>query len=144
MWKSGFGISRAMLATLFANREVTIHKNAISTRIQAGGLSVNYKQILQMLRVLQNRLDSMFNAARILKNPAFSTADLKAKGEGQIVQLLIDFKYKDIPKIINAFVQTLSEANKALGVEENKILYFYEPWIEFLKFKKAIIISFIN
>lgn len=80
-----------------------------------------------------------------LKNqPAFSTADLKAKGEGQLVQLLIDFKYKDIPKIINAFVQTLSEANKALGVEENKILYFYEPWIEFLKFKKAIIISFIN
>ncbi|MDI6879972.1 MAG: FapA family protein [Desulfitobacteriaceae bacterium] len=95
----------AMLATLYANREVTIHKNAITTRIQAGGLSVNYKQILQMLRVLQDRLESMFNAARILKNqPAFSTADLKAKGEGQLVQLLIDFKYKDIPKIITAFV----------------------------------------
>lgn len=105
----------AMLATLYANREVTIHKNAITTRIQAGGLSVNYKQILQMLRVLQDRLESMFNAARILKNqPAFSTADLKAKGEGQLVQLLIDFKYKDIPKIITAFVQALSETNKAL------------------------------
>ncbi|HBW38164.1 DUF342 domain-containing protein [Desulfosporosinus sp. BICA1-9] len=105
----------AMLATLYANREVAIHKNAISARIQAGGLSVNYKQILQMLRVLQNRLESMFNAARILKSqPAFSTADLQAKGEGQLVQLLIDFKYKDIPKIITAFVQTLSEVNKAL------------------------------
>jgi len=104
-----------MLATLYANREVAIHKNAISARIQAGGLSVNYKQILQMLRVLQNRLESMFNAARILKSqPAFSTADLQAKGEGQLVQLLIDFKYKDIPKIITAFVQTLSEVNKAL------------------------------
>ncbi len=105
----------ARLATLFANREVTIHNNAITARIQAGGLSVNYKQILQMLRVLQDRLESMFNAARILKNqPAFSTADLKAKGEGQLVQLLIDFKYKDIPKIIKAFVQALSKVNKAL------------------------------
>lgn len=105
----------AMLASLYANREITIHKNAISARIQAGGLSANYKQILQMLRVLQNRLESMFNAARILKSqPVFSTADLKAKGEGQLVQLLIDLKYKDIPKIITAFVQALSESNKAL------------------------------
>lgn len=105
----------AMVATLYANREVTIHKNAISARIQAGGLSVNYKQILQMLRVLQNRLESMFNTARILKSqPAFSNADLKAKGEGQLIQLLIDLRYKDIPKIITAFVQALSEANKAL------------------------------
>lgn len=105
----------ALLATMYANREITIHKNAISTRIQAGGLSVNYKQILQMLRVLQNRLESMFNAVWLLKSqPVFSTTDLKAKGEGQLVQLLIDFKYKDIPKIITAFVQALSEANKAL------------------------------
>ncbi|HZK84953.1 MAG TPA: FapA family protein [Desulfosporosinus sp.] len=105
----------AMHATLYANREVTIRKNAISTRIQAGGLSVNYMQILQMLRILQSRLESMFNAATILKSqPFFSTADLKAKGEGQLVQLLIDFKYKDIPKIVTAFVQTLCEANKVL------------------------------
>lgn len=105
----------AMHAALYANREVTIHKKAISTRIQAGGLSVNYMQILQMLRVLQNRLESMFNAAKLLKSqPAFSTADLKAKGEGQLVQLLIDFKYRDIPKIITAFVQTLSESNTVL------------------------------
>jgi uncharacterized protein (DUF342 family) len=105
----------ALRATLYANREVTIHKKAISTEIQAGGLSVNYMRLLQMLQVLQNRLESMFNAAQILKSqPVFLTADLKAKGEGQLVQLLIDFKYKDIPKIVAAFVQTLSETSKAL------------------------------
>ncbi|MHB1406360.1 MAG: FapA family protein, partial [Desulfitobacteriaceae bacterium] len=97
-------------ASLYANNEIIIHKKAITARIQAGGLSSQYRRIYGVLKHLADRLQQLLDSMEVLKRqPSFNTADLNLSGEGRLVQLLIDFKYKDVPKLVNDFLTVLAE-----------------------------------
>jgi uncharacterized protein len=97
-------------ASLFANNEIIIYNKAITAWIQAGGLTSQYRRIYGVLKHLADRLKQLFNSMEVLKRqPSFNTADLKMNGEGRLVQLLIDIKYKDVPKLVNDFLAVLDE-----------------------------------
>ncbi|GAB6173378.1 FapA family protein [Paradesulfitobacterium aromaticivorans] len=97
-------------ASLYANNEIIIHNKAITARIQAGGLSSQYRRIYGVLKHLADRLKQLLSSMEVLKRqPSFNTADLKLNGEGRLVQLLMDFKYKDVPKLVNDFLAVLAE-----------------------------------
>ncbi len=97
-------------AALYATNEIVIHNKAITARIQAGGLSSQYRRLYGVLKHLADRLQQLLDSMEVLKRqPSFNTADLKLNGEGRLVQLLIDFKYKDVPRLVNDFLSMLAE-----------------------------------
>lgn len=106
-------------ASLYANGDIVVNKKVISSRLQAGGLTVPYKRIYQMLTQLLKRLENLLTAMKLLKNqPAFTTGDLKQNGEGQLVKLLIDYKFRDIPDLIYKLIDiVLKEGDKGLIVD---------------------------
>ena len=104
-----------LCAGLFAGRHITVHNKAISATLRAGGSHVVYKQASQILNVLEKRLNDLILAMDLLKNqPGFRTTDLQVKGEGQLIQLLLDLKFKDIPKEIARLAKLLSQADQQL------------------------------
>lgn len=106
-------------ASLYANGDIVVQNKAISSRLQAGGLAVPYKRIYQMLTKLLNRLKNLLAAMELVKTqPSFMTGDLKEHGEGQLVKLLIDYKFKDIPELTYALIDTvLQDGNNGLLFE---------------------------
>ncbi|KJR46688.1 hypothetical protein UF75_2925 [Desulfosporosinus sp. I2] len=106
-------------AALYANGDIVVNKKAISSRLQAGGLAVPYKWIYKMLTQLLNRLENLLAAMKLLKaQRAFTTGDLKENGEGQLVKLLIDYKFRDIPPLIYELIEiVLKEENQGLIVD---------------------------
>lgn len=114
--KAGGSISvygNVLHASLYAHGDIIIKKNAITANIRAGGSTVPYKRVHQLLSNLALRIESLFEAIQTIKSQsAFSTLDLKEKGDGQLVQLLLDLKFKDIPKLVQRLVELiLNEKN---------------------------------
>lgn len=104
-------------AEIYANRNIIVHKKTITSHLQAGGLTISYKQIYTILIGLLSRLESMMQAINVLKKQrAFSITDLE-KGEGQLVQLLIDYKFKDVPKTIVTLTNLANQTSKELVTE---------------------------
>ena len=106
-------------ASLYANGDIVINKKAISSRLQAGGLAIPYKRIYKTLTQLLNRLENLLTAMELVEaQRAFTTGDLKENGEGQLVKLLIDYKFRDIPNLIYVLIEiVLKEKNTGLKSE---------------------------
>ncbi len=103
---------------LFANGNIIVHKKVITSNIQAGGLSLTYKQINKILNTLKERVVALIQAIETVKRqPAFSVIDLEHKGEGHLVQLLMDFKFKDIPKEVAKLSAVIRETERELQPE---------------------------
>lgn len=108
-----------MHAFLSANGSISIYKKVLSSRLQAGFSALAYKKIYKVLQKLSLRLDNMIEAIKQIKSqPAFTTTDLHQKGDGQLIQLLIDFNFKDLPKLIQNLIQII------LSEKEEKFLPF--------------------
>ncbi|HBV86736.1 MAG TPA: hypothetical protein DEF42_08835 [Desulfosporosinus sp.] len=110
-------------ASLYANGDIIVNKKVISSRLQAGGLAVPYKQIYKMFTQLLNRLKNLLAAMDVVKaQRAFTTGDLKVNGEGQLVKLLIDYKFRDIPNFIYELIGiVLKEGNKGFIADFSQI-----------------------
>lgn len=105
-------------AELFTNGNIIIHKMAVTSNIQAGGLSLAYKQITKVLYTLKARIFALIQAIETVKRqPAFSVVDLQRNGEGHLVQLLLDFKFKDIPKEVAKLSTIIKETERELQPE---------------------------
>ncbi len=88
-------------ATIRAGGSVTVHKMVLGSTIVAGGLAALYSSILPLLKDIKELLDKSFVVAGQLKGaPGFSTSDLQTKGDGQLLQLLMDSKFHSLPKAI--------------------------------------------
>lgn len=95
-------------AFLFANGDITINKKVISSKLQAGCNTLAYKKISNLLLQILQRLEDMIKAIHQIKSqPSFSSADLVQKGDGQLIQLLIDYSFKDVPKLVQELIHII-------------------------------------
>lgn len=108
-----------MHALLSAHGSISIHKKVLSSKLQAGFSTLAYKKIYKVLQKLSVRLENMIDAIKLIKSqPSFTTADLHQKGDGQLIQLLIDYNFKDLPKLVQNLIQLI------LDEKEEKFLPF--------------------
>lgn len=110
-------------AELNAGGNITVYKNAISSELNAGGMILIYKRLIPDLKHISSLIHNLLKAMQLLKtHHSFKVNDLQ-QGEGQLVQLLIDTKFKMIPKLIegvfeitgkNALIPDVQEATNQL------------------------------
>ncbi len=102
-------------ATLMAGASVTVHKMVLGSTIVAGGRSAVYSAILPDLKTVREVLEKMYDVAQQLKSaPGFKTSDLQAKGDGPLIQLLLDNKFHDLPKIIGEICKKVMGEGQAV------------------------------
>lgn len=100
-------------SSLYALGDVVIHNKAITAKINAGGDSLVLEYACDVLSQLQGRIGSLMDAMVFLrKQPAFNTLSLKEKVDGHLIKLLIDIKYKDIPKLIGKLADILNQGRE--------------------------------
>jgi uncharacterized protein (DUF342 family) len=115
--KNIFVHGNVIQAELNANGEIVVQKNIISSRVNAGLHSLVLKTLLPELKKLCQLIDNLLKAMVLLKiHPAFRVADLQS-GEGRLVQLLIDNKFKKVPKLAESIIDAIYK-NTGLKIEE--------------------------
>lgn len=100
-------------AQVQAARDIVISRNAISSRISAGGNGITYLKLSSYLHELFNQISSLLTA--------FNTV-IKASGDtnhGRLLKNLMEIKYTKLPKDIQRFDQMFTEDKHTL---ENGLL----------------------
>lgn len=88
-------------ATIIAGENVIICGNLIGGTVIAGGESAFLSRVSPVLSHLKSLLPKLVGSVLQLKsNSMFSIQDLKIKGDGSLIKLLIDMKFKEIPKLV--------------------------------------------
>lgn len=91
---------------MMASDNIEIYENLIGGAVVAGGEAAFIARMVPIMSQLNQSLNSVLSAIDYLKkNPMFDTKDLNVKGDGSLLKLLIDIKFKDIPKLIQLFNQ---------------------------------------
>lgn len=104
-------------AELTAEGNITVYNNLISSEVNAGTRALNFKQIIPRLRKILALLNSLIQAMQVLKShQAFKLNDL-VHGEGRLVQLLIDTKFKNLPMIIEEVFDVVRSTKFAIPAE---------------------------
>lgn len=116
-------------ARIIAGEDIIINHNIVGSKISAGGSAAFFSRILPILKQLQEELRGVNYAVEQLKsNPMFLMQDLKIQGDANLIKLLIDIKFKKIPKLVDC-----------LGIVAQSVVYELESpvlWlIETLKNK---------
>ncbi len=87
-------------AALYAGGDINLYKNVISSELNAGGTAIVCKRLLPHLKKVFSLIYDLLQAVQVLKkHHSFKLNDLH-QGEGRLFQLLIDTKFKLLPKII--------------------------------------------
>ncbi len=95
-------------AAITAGASVTIHQQALGSIITAGGRAALYSSILPGLKETGEMLNNVRAVAEQLKSvPAFKTSDLRAKGDGPLIQLLLDSKFNVLPQTVSELSETM-------------------------------------
>lgn len=89
-------------ASIQAERDITISRNAISSELNAGGTNTVYLKLTSYLNELQVLLNNLVHAFDIVKSHHDNL------DTGAIVKNLIELKFSDIPKLISNFDSLLS------------------------------------
>lgn len=104
-------------AELIAEGNIAVHNNLISSEVNAGTLALNTKQIVPSLKKISIILNSLLQAMKVLKShEAFKLNDL-VSGEGRLVKLLIDTKFKNLPVIIEEVFEVVRLTKTAIPAE---------------------------
>lgn len=114
-------------AVLKAEGDIIVKGKVINSKIIAGGLSAFYHECSNCLDSLKNNLAEMLNAISQLKNQkSFRTDDLRMYGERQIIQLLVDTKYKNVLNIVKDLYSKFreNERNSEYILDELKLLLY--------------------
>ena len=105
-------------AVIKAGAEVIVHKSVLGSTITAGGRSAVYSSILPSLVQIKELLGKIWVVAGQLKDAhGFKTSDLKTDGDGTLIQLLIESKFQELPKLIKGISETVSGAGQSLHEE---------------------------
>ncbi len=103
---------------ILASGDVIIGQNLVGGTIAAGGEAAFFSRFLPVLTNLHNALHNLLEAVvQLKKNPVFSTQDLHIKGDGNLVKLLIDIKFKEIPKMLESLQNYLKSLLYQLNPE---------------------------
>lgn len=110
-------------ACLTAGGNVTIHAKSSGCVISAGVPGILYHQILPSLRQLYDLLNQFHEVIGQLKNSSgFSTSDLAIKGDGPLLQILMESKFQGIGLTVADLCRSLEQAEEAPKEELIKIV----------------------
>ncbi|MBM7866371.1 DUF342 domain-containing protein [Heliobacterium gestii] len=92
-------------ARIEAGGHVTIRGNLIGGTVVSGKDKSSLRSLLVQLTPLAQRLRECIQAIEELKqNSRFSQKDLRLSGDGPLVKLMLENRYKDIPEYVHAMV----------------------------------------
>lgn len=109
-------------ADLKAGASVLIHKRVFGSTIVAGGLAALNASIMSMLLEIRQLLATVSAVAGQLQAaPGFKTSDLQAKGDGPLIQLLLDSKFQTLPEKILQLCDTVRNSDYTVLEEVSKL-----------------------
>lgn len=110
--------------SVVSGESILINQHVVNSKLCAGGNASFFNRVLPLLKQLHEDLKGIDAAVAQLKtNPMFLTQDLNLKGDGNLIKLLLDAKFKKVPKIIECLIVSAQSA-----------MYKLEPVItEFIK-----------
>lgn len=117
-------------AKVNALKNITIRGNVISSRVFSGSIRL-YGNLLVDLKEIDDMLKLMIQLIEeLMRKAAFKIEDIKKKGIGVVIKLLLNSKLKDLPgKIFNLFINV----NKShYGILNGIALEVYESLKVFL------------
>lgn len=98
-------------ALIVSNSGIHINHNVVSSKLHTGGIVAFFNRVNPVLKQLRIHLTGIDTAIKQLKtNKMFQMHDLHIKGDGNLIKLLIDAKFKEIPKIIEDLGDCLKSA----------------------------------
>ncbi len=120
-------------AAIVSNSNIYIKNNVVNSKLHAGGIAAFFNRVLPVLRQLRNYLNGIDSAVKQLKNnKMFLMQDLHIKGDGNLIKLLIDAKFKEVPKI----VEILGEYTKSSVYTLDPLITQFISLVQ-MKFKGA-------
>lgn len=120
-------------ATIIGGGDVVIHQNLVGGTVRAGGVSAICQRLIASLTTLQQYLMQLVPAiTQLKKHPTVSrNRDLERLGDGVLVKMLLDTKFKQIPAVLKEIEEDLE---KLVGAVESKELdYFRKSFSDFTK-----------
>lgn len=97
-------------ARIIAGSRVMIHKNLIGGHVSVGGDLAVYMKIVALLKRICPELRKLHNAVIQLKNhPRFSVEDLKERGDGYLIKLILEMRFAEIPKLFQELIELLPQ-----------------------------------
>ena len=97
-------------ATINAGSDVIIKRNLIGGEVSAGCNQVVCLQLVAVLKQLCSELEKLERAFHQLKNhPSFSTKDLNVRGDGYLLKLILELRFKDIPRLFTDLLDVVEE-----------------------------------
>lgn len=107
---------------LTAGGDITIYKNVISSEVLAGGASFIYKQVLPLLKRVISLISDLLRAMQMLRaHSSFKVSDLQ-QSEGRLIQLLIDTKFKMLPKAIGELFDIIKDTKTFVPTEIQELV----------------------
>ena len=97
-------------ARIVAGSDVVIHKNLICGHVSAGGDIGNYMKAIALIKQIVPGLKNVQKAFQQLKeHPRFSVEDLKIRGDGYLIKLILEMRFADIPKLFGKLQEVIPE-----------------------------------
>lgn len=110
-------------ACIVAEGSVVIHQESRGCSISAGSRGLLYQRILPSLSQLYDLLNQFYTVIGQLKNSAgFSTSDLAIKGDGPLLQLLLESKFQGICSAVDQLSQQIEHGEEPPQDELTKII----------------------
>jgi uncharacterized protein (DUF342 family) len=105
-------------ARIYGETGVTINKGVIGGVICAGGEAARYRRVLPELEKLVKSFEAVLRAFEQVKShPKFSTKDLKEKGDGPLIKLILEMRFPYVAKVLEELQQASpGNENGAQGI----------------------------
>ena len=113
-------------AVLYAGGNINLFKNVISSELNAGGAAIVLNRLLPHLKKVFSLIYGLLQAVQVLKkHHSFKLNDLQ-QGEGRLFQLLIDTKFKMMPKLIEEIFEIINSSKVSLSAEYMRDLEYLQ------------------
>ncbi|MDW7675324.1 MAG: FapA family protein [Bacillota bacterium] len=104
-------------AKIYGEAGVSVKKGLIGGIVCAGGEAARYRRILPKLEKIAKSLEAVVKAfGQVKNNPRFSTDDLKVKGEGALIKLILEMRFPQMEKILHEIKQLCLDEENDQGV----------------------------
>jgi hypothetical protein len=97
-------------ARIIAGGNVVIHRNLICGHVSVGGDIGNYMKAITLIKQIIPELKNLQKAFQQLQgHPRFSVEDLKIRGDGYLIKLILEMRFAEIPKLFARLQQLAPE-----------------------------------
>lgn len=97
-------------ARIIAGSQGIIRGNLIGGHVSVGGELAVYMKIVALLNQICPQLKKLHHAFLQLKNhPRFSVEDLKKRGDGYLIKLILEMRFAEIPRLCEELLELLPQ-----------------------------------